>query len=290
MTRFRVVLVALYATSVALLTWLMPPRPECAFGLSPGTPAYLLGFSPDGRLIATASGNPIDASEDQLVTVSLWDLTGPSGWVTERPLGRLAYLGWNWSDDPGRRWLFWQCYLADDPEAKLVELYPGVTLDPERLDPTEKPPRLRASPDGRYYLLRVPPERFEVTERAGGRVLWTTPTVETTPVFGPGPNDLTVLEPAGDDGRSRVTRFVLPSGRETFRTAVELPMAHYTWLTPDGRQRAPPAPRPALTQGGTSRYDGQRPTTRIRDVHSHCPAARPKRAGNAITAALHLRV
>lgn len=236
MTRFRVVLVALYAAGVALLTWQLPHRFECAYSLPAGTPAYLFGFSPDGGLIATASDDPINASEHRRITVSVWDVSGQSVRVAERPFGRLAYLGWNWPDDPGRRWLFWQCHTADDPEAKLAQLYPGVTVDPERLDPTETPPRFRVSADGRYYLLRVPPKRFEVTERVGGRVLWTTPTVETTPVFGPGPDELTVLEPAREDGRFPVARYELPSGRETFRTAVELPAKARPRLTSDGRR------------------------------------------------------
>ncbi|MFO0811520.1 MAG: hypothetical protein U0746_23060 [Gemmataceae bacterium] len=241
MSRFRCVLLALYLADFALLAWLVPHRPAVSFNVGDWYSGPL-GFSPDGTLFATATRCPLDAEE---YDVRLWDIAGrpwfgPPRLVAERHFDRLAHLGWNWPDDPGRRWLFWQCALADDPQARADELYPGVGLDAERLDPTETPPRFRASADGRYYLLRVPIRRFEVRVRDGGRVLWTTPQVETTPVFGPGPDELTVLEPTDAAGRAAVVRYELSSGREAQRVAVKLPkdgrhVVRDVRLTPDGR-------------------------------------------------------
>jgi hypothetical protein len=207
----------------------------------------LIGFSPSGGTLATCSLNPFRREPGAPIPIHLWDVGGPPFAAAKR-IGeyrseRLNDLCWSWVDDPGRSWLFWECVAADDPEARLGELLPGVPTDAGDLDPTDDPTHLRVSPGGTYVALRSSDGAYVVRERATGRPRATTLPTKVSPVFGPGLDNFSSVDPADVPNRVTVRRWGLTVGSEVGRVAFDSPPHSRTRLTPDGRWAV-------VTQGG----------------------------------------
>jgi hypothetical protein len=203
-------IVAAYVSSVGLLAWLVPHRPRLTIYV--GEDSYLIGYSPDGYGLATASKSPYRAWLDGHPSkIAVWDFAG--SWplervtrIADRSSERLDHLAWSWINDPGRRWLFWQCIGADDCSARLRDLFPGVEVEPGDIDPTEDTPRLRVSADGEYVAVRTENGVYRVSERVTGRTCVLTGPTRVAPAFGPSPHEVTVADGTGPPGQVTVGR------------------------------------------------------------------------------------
>jgi WD40 repeat protein len=222
-------IVAAYVSSVGLLTWLVPHRPRLTIYV--GEDSYLIGYSPDGSRLATASKSPYQAWLDGHPSkIAVWDFAGrwPLATMTriaDRSSERLDHLAWSWVNDPGRRWLFWQCTGADDCSARLRDLFPGVEVEPGDIDPTEETPRMRVSADGIYAAVRTDNGVYRVSERATGRTCVLTGPTRVSPAFGPSLYEVTVADGTGPPGQVSVGRWNLTTGKgESLAVITSLPM------------------------------------------------------------------
>jgi WD40 repeat protein len=208
-----------YFASLGGLAWLIPHRPR--LGFSAGEYPHLIGFSPDGSHVATASADLWRANVDtDKITISTWDIRGrlplaSATKVSERPAGWLSHLAWSWIEDPGRRWLFWQCVGADDVPVRLRELLSVSDMEAGDLDPTEDTPRIRVSEGGTYVAVRNDDGAYRVFERSTGRVCATTGPTDNPPAFGPKCDVVTSVEKSAAANGVTVRRWDLKTGLES---------------------------------------------------------------------------
>src|SRR5262245_39717248 len=213
--------------------WAAPPRPSIGFKAG-GDSTYVIGFSPDGRLFASTDYAAWLGSV--VGPVQLWELnsektTEPT--ATELPRsGILNHLSWHWADDPGRRWLFWQCATAE-PSTSFSDLFPKGVLKARQLDPYWDPAKLRVSADGELFTCESSKEfEFVVRERRTGRVV-TTLSAYSKPAFGPGPMELTCLVFA--DRNLTALTYDLKSQREISRSQHSRSTSGVPEIAADGR-------------------------------------------------------
>jgi hypothetical protein len=209
----------LFLGSVAFLAWQFPHRPSLT--VTTGEPdGVIIGFSPDGHLIATSSDEPLALSNaDAPGTYRLWDTSSPSRLqqvpIAEHRTLLLNHLAWNWVEDPGRSWLFWECVTSDKPEDRLRELFPEHAISSEDIDPREDLIRARVSPDGRFSAIRNTHGEYVFYERVTGRALVTTAATRYAPAFGPGRSEATIIERDTESQILSAVRFDLEKGVET---------------------------------------------------------------------------
>jgi hypothetical protein len=142
-------------------------------------PVDIIGFSPDGRTLATRPywHLPI-VGHTSHGPVSLWDLsTHKQGATIKRAtkseISRVSGVLGDWADDSARRALYWTCIQADNPDSRFRQFLSNSGLVPDDLaDPTYS----ALSPDCKWVAIAENRDRFAMKiamrETATGRVLF----------------------------------------------------------------------------------------------------------------------
>jgi WD40 repeat protein len=242
-----VALALLYLIGVGLLAWLLPPQPRLRFSAEDELPT-LVGFSPDGRTLSTRAGihvNSLPIETVEATTFRFWDVSTGRGWSPPPKIAeRSSPLLWEWyyqqwCNDPGRRYVFWECALAPNPRRRLAEIsrFPPIPAD----DADSPGPRgyFELSPDGRLAICQRghdPEDRgddYQVYDRDTGRRLLHIPAGVGNPTFGPGPSTVTLHERGPRPSDVIIRRLDVATGKELFRTRLANVDGEQASLSPD---------------------------------------------------------
>lgn len=226
-----------FLASAGALAWLTPHRPRAVIPSDNPDFVHVIGFSPDGSLLATCDDEPAQAGVNKRdLSVNLRDVS-PDGSLRQLATRRgslLPFLAWSWIDDPGRRWLFWECMRSENPDQRLHELLHGRPADASEIDPTESPQQVRISEEGRYLAVREIDGTYSIRDRETNRVLLTLPNIPDPPVFGPEPATATFFIWSDQPGERLVVSRDVLTGRELRRHQVPLDSRRTARLSCEG--------------------------------------------------------
>jgi WD40 repeat protein len=245
-----VLLAGLYVAGVGLLAKLLPYQPRIQFPVD-SRPPVIVGFSPDGRTLATTAGvihlSPTlvdDNSKFMGKPFQFWNVADDRDPTTSLQLSErtdltLWNLHFNWSEFAGRRPVFWECAAIRDCRNRLAQLFP-VTAQVRETDVQRDDSEYLISSDGRLAVFQLPGSSSDsqgttwVIERPRGRLMCEL-RGEYVGKLGPGPGIITTLQTRSQCPKLVIRYRETESGRELFRSEWDEVPGDWVELSPDCR-------------------------------------------------------